>query len=222
MNGRSARNKTGATPASRSVRYWHKAEHALVHCKCPLLTQSGHSDSFRYHGFSRYDAGSTSGGLMSWREIVRSHKARRVRHIASATTGQKFTVFIVDDDAGVLRALARLVRAAGYAVRTFSSALGYLENEEVDVPGCLVLDVRMPHLDGRQLQAALLRESDARPIIFISGTDDVPTAVAALKAGAIDFLSKPFTEQTATGDQYRRRAGSEIRPTARSTCCGKS
>ena len=53
----------------------------------------------------------------------------------------------------------------------------------------------MPHLDGRQLQAALLRESDARPIIFISGTDDVPTAVAALKAGAIDFLSKPITEQ---------------------------
>ena len=132
---------------------------------------------------------------MSWREIVRSHKARRVRHIASATTGQKFTVFIVDDDVGVLRALARLVRAAGYAVRTFSSALGYLESDEVDVPGCLVLDVRMPHLDGRQLQAALLRESDARPIIFISGTDDVPTAVAALKAGAIDFLSKPITEQ---------------------------
>lgn len=136
---------------------------------------------------------------MRRRVIVRSQNARRVPHIASATTRQKFTVFIVDDDAGVLRALARLVRAAGYAVRTFSSALGYLENEEVDVSGCLVLDVRMPHLDGRQLQAALLRESDARPIIFVSGTDDVPTAVAALKAGAIDFLSKPFTEQALLG-----------------------
>jgi FixJ family two-component response regulator len=136
---------------------------------------------------------------MRRQEIVRRHAAHRVPHIASTTTGQKFTVFIVDDDAGVLRALARLVRAAGYAVRTFSSALSYLENEEVDVSGCLVLDVRMPHLDGRQLQAALLRESDARPIIFISGTDDVPTAVAALKAGAIDFLSKPFTEQALLG-----------------------
>jgi FixJ family two-component response regulator len=136
---------------------------------------------------------------MRRRKILRNHDARRVPHIASATTRQKFTVFIVDDDTGVLRALARLVRTAGYTVRTFSSALGYLENEEVDVSGCLVLDVRMPHLDGRQLQAALLRESDARPIIFISGTNDVPTAVAALKAGAIDFLSKPFTEQALLG-----------------------
>jgi FixJ family two-component response regulator len=112
---------------------------------------------------------------------------------------QNFTVFIVDDDAGVLRALACLVRAAGYRVRTFSSALGYLEDAEVDVPGCLVLDVRMPHLDGRQLQDALHRESDARPIIFISAADDVRTAVAALKAGAIDFLSKPITEQAMLG-----------------------
>jgi FixJ family two-component response regulator len=136
---------------------------------------------------------------MRRREMVRSQNAHRGPPIASATTPQKFTVFIVDDDAGVLRALARLVRAAGYAVQTFSSALGYLENNEVGVPGCLVLDVRMPHLDGRQLQAALLRESDTRPIIFISGADDVPTAVAALKAGAIDFLSKPITEQALLG-----------------------
>jgi FixJ family two-component response regulator len=136
---------------------------------------------------------------MRRQEIVRRHAAHRVPHIASTTTGQKFTVFIVDDDAGVLKALARLIRAACYKVRTFSSALEYLENREADIPGCLVLDVRMPHLDGRQLQAALLREGDVRPIIFISGADDVPTAVAAIKAAAIDFLSKPITEQALLG-----------------------
>jgi FixJ family two-component response regulator len=136
---------------------------------------------------------------MRQREILRSHEAHRVPHVVSAKTRQKFTVFIVDDDAGVLKALARLIRAACYKVRTFSSALEYLENREADIPGCLVLDVRIPHLDGRQLQAALLREGDVRPIIFISGADDVPTAVAAIKAAAIDFLSKPITEQALLG-----------------------
>jgi FixJ family two-component response regulator len=136
---------------------------------------------------------------MRRREIARRYITRHEPKVAPAPAPHKFTVFIVDDDAGVLRALARLVRVAGYAVRTFSSALGYLENKEPAVPGCLVLDVRMPHLDGQQLQAALLGERYTRPIIFISGIDDVPTAVAVLKAGAIDFLSKPVTEQALLG-----------------------
>ncbi len=136
---------------------------------------------------------------MRRREIVRRYNTRHAPKVVSPPTRHKFTVFIVDDDASVLRALARLVRVAGYPVRTFSSALGYLENKESVVPGCLVLDVRMPHLDGEQLQAVLLGEGYTRPIIFISGVDDVPTAVAVLKAGAIDFLSKPVTERALFG-----------------------
>jgi FixJ family two-component response regulator len=127
--------------------------------------------------------------------IFRGAVLRQRKVLSAKTTDQKFTVYIVDDDAGVLKALARLVMAAGYAVQTFSSALEYLENQEGDASGCLVLDVLMPHLDGRQLQDVLLRESAMRPIIFISGREDIPTAVAALKAGAIDFLIKPIFGQ---------------------------
>ena len=101
----------------------------------------------------------------------------------------------MDDDPGVLKSLARLVRTAGYAVRTFSSAIEYLKNQEPEIPGCLVLDFLMPRLDGHQLQAALLRKSDTRQIVFISGTSDVPAAVDAIKAGAVDFLIKPITSQ---------------------------
>jgi FixJ family two-component response regulator len=127
--------------------------------------------------------------------ITPIHNARRATHLVDKTTDRKFTVFIVDDDLGVLRALARLVRVAGYAARTFSSAIEYLEKQEADIPGCLVLDFLMPDLDGRQLQAALFRENASRPIIFMSGTNDVPTAVATKKAGAIDFLIKPITHE---------------------------
>ena len=129
---------------------------------------------------------------MRQRKPVRSADARPGSYNVSAPGCSEFTVFIVDDDAGVLRALARLVRAAGYTVRTFSSAPQYLAKQETNVSGCLVLDVLMPDLDGRQLQDPLLRECATRPIIFISGRDDVPTAVAALKAGAINFLIKPI------------------------------
>jgi FixJ family two-component response regulator len=101
----------------------------------------------------------------------------------------QFTVFIVDDDPGVLKSLARFVRAAGYAVQTFSSADELLAHG-VDVPGCVVIDLLMPGIDGRQLQAALCKADD-RSIIFISGTTDAPTIVDAMKAGAIDFLIKP-------------------------------
>jgi FixJ family two-component response regulator len=101
----------------------------------------------------------------------------------------EFTVYIVDDDPGVLKSLARFVRAAGYAVQTFSSADELLAHG-VDVPGCVVTDLLMPGIDGRQLQAALCRADD-RSIIFISGTTDAPTIVDAMKAGAIDFLIKP-------------------------------
>lgn len=102
-----------------------------------------------------------------------------------------FTVFIIDDDPGVLKSLARFVRAADYAVQTFSSADEFLAFEGVDRPGCVVLDLMMPGINGRELQTTLCKEELDRSIIFISGTTDAPTIVDAMKAGAIDFLIKP-------------------------------
>jgi FixJ family two-component response regulator len=103
----------------------------------------------------------------------------------------EFTVFIVDDDPGVLKSLTRLVGAAGYATQSFSSAQQFLAAHDHDVPGCVIVDLRMPGIDGRELQAALCDDEDDRSIIFVSGTTDAPTIVDAMKAGAIDFLIKP-------------------------------
>jgi len=102
-----------------------------------------------------------------------------------------YTVFIVDDDPGVLRALSRLLRTAAYETRTFASPRDFLAKHDPSVPGCAVLDVAMPGLDGLQLQHAL--GGADRPIIFITGKADVPTSVQAMKAGAIDFLTKPVS-----------------------------
>jgi FixJ family two-component response regulator len=118
--------------------------------------------------------------------------ASRMRDITARPIAVRdFTVFIVDDDPGVLKSLARFVRATGYAVRTFSSADELLAHEGVDGPGCIVLDLLMPGINGRELQAVLCRGGFERSIIFISGTTDAPTIVDAMKAGAIDFLIKP-------------------------------
>ena len=103
----------------------------------------------------------------------------------------EFTVFIVDDDQGVLKSLTRLVGAAGYATQSFSSAQQFLAGHDHDVPGCVIVDLRMPGIDGRELQAALCDGEGDRSIIFVSGTTDAPTIVDAMKAGAIDFLIKP-------------------------------
>jgi FixJ family two-component response regulator len=103
----------------------------------------------------------------------------------------EFTVFIVDDDHGVLKSLTRLIGAAGYTTQSFSSAQQFLAEHDRDVAGCLVLDLRMPGIDGRELQAALRTGEGDRSIIFVSGTTDAPTIVDAMKAGAIDFLIKP-------------------------------
>src|SRR5215831_9752836 len=113
--------------------------------------------------------------------------------VANSKTEREFTVSIVDDDPGVLKSLARLVRAAGYPARTFSSAQQFLAQHDPANPGCLVVDLLMPDVDGRQLQSVLRKDDIDRPIIFISGTTDAPTIVDAMKAGAIDFLIKPIT-----------------------------
>jgi len=105
-------------------------------------------------------------------------------------------VFIVDDDASVRRGLARLLRSAGYEVETFVSAQDFLDNADPDGPCCLVLDVRMPGLTGVELQRALLESGRDIPIVFITGHGDIPMAVQAIKAGAVDFLTKPFDDET--------------------------
>jgi FixJ family two-component response regulator len=105
------------------------------------------------------------------------------------------TVFIVDDEAPIVRALSRLMRAKGYEVRSYTSPHEFLAHHDATVPGCAVLDVSMPGLDGLALQQALSAEGFHRPIIFVTGKGDVPTSVRAMKAGAIDFLTKPVSNK---------------------------
>ena len=102
------------------------------------------------------------------------------------------TVFVVDDEATVRRALARLIRSAGMTARTFPTAEAFLAESQAVPASCLVLDVRLPGLNGLQLQEALNRKGFPLAIIFITGHGDVPTSVRAMKAGAVDFLQKPF------------------------------
>ncbi|HUL86675.1 MAG TPA: response regulator [Pseudolabrys sp.] len=102
-----------------------------------------------------------------------------------------FIVFLVDDDRDVLKALTRMLEAKGYQVRAFSSARKFLSEHDASVRGCAIFDVSMPDLDGLELQAALGASGAARPIIFITGKGKIPDSVAAMKAGAIDFLTKP-------------------------------
>ena len=102
------------------------------------------------------------------------------------------TVFVVDDDASVRKALARSIQAAGLHVKTFASARQFLDQGPPEGPGCLVLDVRMPGLSGLDLQAELNSRNIQTPIIFITGHGDIPVSVKAMKGGAVDFLTKPF------------------------------
>jgi len=104
------------------------------------------------------------------------------------------TVYVVDDDASVRESLSSLIRSAGMAVKVFASPLDFLELEPLDEVACLVLDVRMPGLDGLSLQKKLLECGKSIPIIFITGHGDVPLVVRAMKMGAIDFLKKPFKD----------------------------
>ena len=101
------------------------------------------------------------------------------------------TVHVVDDDASWRTSVARLMSAAGYGVALYDSAQGFLETANIDSPGCVLLDVRMPGLTGLQLQQRLAAMRHALPIVFISGHGDIPTSVLAMRAGAEDFLTKP-------------------------------
>jgi FixJ family two-component response regulator len=104
---------------------------------------------------------------------------------------QSGTVYIVDDDPDVCRAVGRLVRGAGYEVREFNSAREFLVAHEPEPPGCLLLDLSMPDVDGLQLQQSLVASGCHRPIVFLTANGDVHNTVRAMKAGAVNFLTKP-------------------------------
>ncbi len=104
------------------------------------------------------------------------------------------TVFVVDDDPAVRLSLSRLLRSAQLEVATFGSAREFLDRHDPRAPGCLLLDVSMPGLDGLDLQAALSAKGSEIPIVFLTGHGDVPTSVQAMKRGAMDFLTKPAND----------------------------
>jgi FixJ family two-component response regulator len=126
----------------------------------------------------------------------------------------KSIVFIVDDDASMRQALARLFRSVDLEVEVFGSTADMLRHDFPDVPSCLVLDVRLPGLSGLDFQAELTKAGIKIPIIFMTGHGDVPMSVKAMKAGAVDFLTKPFRDQdmldavgVAIENDRKRRSG---------------
>lgn len=104
------------------------------------------------------------------------------------------TVFIVDDDASVRKSLSRLLRAAGLRTESFDSATAYLDREAYDGVGCILLDINMPGMSGIELQARLVDKGHNLPVVFLTGHGDVANSVAAMKRGALDFLTKPVDE----------------------------
>ena len=104
-------------------------------------------------------------------------------------------VFVVDDDASMRQALARLLQSVQLQVEVFASPQEFLQSDRPNVPGCLVLDVRLPGVSGLDFQAELAKADIRIPIVFITGHGDIPMTVRAMKAGAVDFLAKPFRDQ---------------------------
>lgn len=104
-------------------------------------------------------------------------------------------VFVVDDDESVRKALKRLIKSVGMNVETFATAQDFLSRQHYEGPSCLVLDVRMPGVSGLDLQQELMKANLSVPIIFITGHGNIPMSVQAMKAGAVDFLEKPFEDQ---------------------------
>ena len=134
---------------------------------------------------------------------------------ALAMSIDKPIVFVIDDDLSVREAVGSLLRSIGLEVRAFESTADFLAADRPDVPSCLVLDVRLRGLSGLEFQSELIKSSIEFPIIFISGHGDIPMTVRAIKAGAIEFLTKPFRDQDLLDavqlgvekDRARRRDG---------------
>lgn len=122
-----------------------------------------------------------------------------------SVNGQQSVVFVVDDDDSLRRSLERLLRVTGHNVESFSSAADFLARPDPGLPSCLVLDIRMPHLTGLEVQRAVNEAGRGQPIIFMTGFADVETCILGMKAGAADFLLKPFDE-----DQLLRAVGNAL------------
>lgn len=125
-----------------------------------------------------------------------------------------FAVYLIDDDERVLKALSRLLHTAGYEAQSFASPADFLRAHDPAAPGCAIVDVEMPGLDGLALQQMLVGDTVQRPIIFLSGKSDIPISVRAMRAGAVEFLVKPVdkaallraVELAVTRDQATRAA----------------
>lgn len=147
-----------------------------------------------------------------------TQKDRENRVVLRADMNDDATVIVIDDDTSVLRALGRLLRSAGLSVELFGSAEEFMQSEFHSTAGCLVLDVHMPGLNGLELQTELSDCGIHPPIIFITGQGDIPMSVKAMKAGAVEFLTKPFEDDallTAIGaaiekDRQMRREQAEV------------
>jgi RNA polymerase sigma factor (sigma-70 family) len=133
-------------------------------------------------------------------------------------TYQHSIVFVVDDDDSLREALKRLIRSVGLQVEVFASAEEFLRRKQLDVPGCLILDIRLRGISGLNFQRKLAEANIPIPIIFITGHGDIPMSVRAMKAGAVEFLTKPFRDQDLLDaiqvglerDQARRQREAEI------------
>lgn len=119
--------------------------------------------------------------------------------ISRAKLDEKPIVFVVDDDAEVRESLEMLIRSVGWIPEMFGSAREFLARPRVSAPSCLVLDVKLPDLDGLELQKRVAADRIAMPIIFITGYGTVPMTVKAMKAGAVEFLTKPFSDDALLG-----------------------
>jgi FixJ family two-component response regulator len=109
------------------------------------------------------------------------------------------TVFVVDDDPPILKALGRLLRQAGFEVRAFLSSQAFLEEHDPAIPGCALLDVSIAGMNGLELQQALIASGCARPVIFLTAWGDIPMSVRAMQAGAVNFLTKPARAEDLIG-----------------------
>ena len=105
--------------------------------------------------------------------------------------GEERTIFVVDDDAAIRDSLVELLEASGYLAKAFGSAGAFLANGAADRQGCVIADIRMPDMDGLELQEEMKKHGSTMPVIIMTGHGDVPLAVRAMKAGAVDFLEKP-------------------------------
>ena len=110
-------------------------------------------------------------------------------------TGTGHCVHIVDDDEGIRRSVAFMLKTSGYRVNSWPSGVAFLKEAKQAEPGCILLDVRMPEMDGLEVQAELVRRGIALPVVIVTGHGDIAIAVRAMKAGAVDFIEKPFKKE---------------------------